>query len=61
MKCPNCGCRSKINISEGKGYSQDIRECGACGTVWSFVESQIKIIQEGKQVLMECSQMCGED
>lgn len=48
MKCPNCNNRKKIDVEEGDGFSQDIRECEACGCVWTFKGDKRVIIKEGE-------------
>lgn len=53
MKCPSCQNRTQVDIHEADGYSQDSRECGICGCVWTFHENQRVIIKEGKTLLLE--------
>lgn len=36
MKCPVCKDRQHVDIDSADGYSQDIRECGSCGALWTF-------------------------
>lgn len=46
MKCPKCGDRKHVDIGEGDGFSQDIRECQTCGFVWTFNGNDRVIIKE---------------
>ena len=47
MKCPMCKSRNKIEIDlHAEGFSQDARECGVCGAVWTFSGNTLKIIQK---------------
>jgi len=46
MKCPLCKDREHIEIDlHAEGFSQDIRECGDCGGIWTFSKDTIKIIK----------------
>jgi uncharacterized Zn finger protein len=46
MKCPICKGREQVSIDlHADGFSPAIRECGACGTVWTFSKNKLKIIQ----------------
>ena len=47
MKCPMCKSRNQVEIDlHADGFSQDARECGACGAVWTFSGSTLKIIKK---------------
>ena len=47
MKCPVCKSRKQIDLDlHAEGFAQDARECGFCGTIWTFSGETIKIIQE---------------
>lgn len=56
MKCPKCGDRKSIDIDmHSSGFTAEhspVKECGACGLVWSVKivngETKIDIIKEGK-------------
>jgi hypothetical protein len=46
MKCPLCKSRKHIEIHlHADGFSQDARECGDCGGIWTFSGNVIKIIK----------------
>ncbi len=46
MKCPLCKDRSSVEIDlHAEGFSQDARECGSCGAVWTFSGEKLKIIK----------------
>ena len=46
MKCPLCKSREHIEIDlHSDGFSQNIRECGDCGGVWTFSGKTMKIIK----------------
>jgi transcription elongation factor Elf1 len=46
MKCPLCRSREHIEIGlHADGFSQDIRECGDCGAVWTYSGKTLKMIQ----------------
>ena len=46
MKCPKCKNREHIEIDlHADGFSQDARECGDCGCVWTFSAGELKIIK----------------
>lgn len=46
MKCPLCKSRENIEINlHAEGYSQDARECGKCGGIWTFSGENLKIIK----------------
>lgn len=48
MKCPLCKNREHIEIDlHAEGFSQDARECGDCGGVWTFSGKTLKIIKIG--------------
>jgi dUTP pyrophosphatase len=47
MKCPMCGNRDKIVVDEADGFSQDTRECGECGCIWTWKDEERKIIVTG--------------
>ena len=45
MKCPFCKGREHVEIDlHADGYSQDARECGDCGAVWTFSGAVMKTI-----------------
>lgn len=46
MKCPLCKSREHVEIDlHADGFSQDARECGDCGGVWTFSGDVMKIIR----------------
>ncbi len=46
MKCPLCKSREHVELDlHAEGFSQDARECGVCGGVWTFSGEAIKIIK----------------
>jgi len=46
MKCPLCKSRDHIDINlHAEGFSQDTRECGKCGGIWTFSGDTLKIIK----------------
>src|SRR5210317_377737 len=46
MKCPMCKSRKHLDIDlHADGFSQDVRECGDCGGVWTFSGNDLKIIK----------------
>ncbi len=46
MKCPFCKNREHVEIDlHADGFSQDIRECGACGGIWTFSGTEMKIVK----------------
>ena len=46
MKCPICKGRQHVELDlHADGYSQDVRECGDCGGVWTFSGNALKIIK----------------
>ena len=46
MKCPMCQSRQHIEIDlHADGFSQDLRECGDCGAIWTFSGRDRKIIK----------------
>ena len=46
MKCPICKKREHIEIDlHADGFSQDARECGDCGGIWTFSGNVLKIIK----------------
>ena len=46
MKCPTCKSRQHVEIDlHADGFSQDLRECGDCGCIWTFSGPQLKIIK----------------
>ncbi len=46
MKCPLCKSRKHVEIDlHAEGFSQDVRECGDCGCIWTFSGDAIKIIK----------------
>jgi uncharacterized Zn finger protein len=50
MKCPICKNREHIEIDlHADGFSQDARECGDCGTIWTFSGKVLKIIKQRDQ------------
>ena len=47
MKCPLCKSRGHIDIDlHADGFSQDARECGECGGIWTFSGDKLKIIKD---------------
>ena len=47
MKCPMCKSRNQVEIDlHADGFSQDARECGACGAMWTFSGDTLKIIKK---------------
>jgi transcriptional regulator NrdR family protein len=50
MKCPNCKHREHVEIDlHADGYAQDARECGDCGCVWTFKNTNLIIIRQGNK------------
>ena len=46
MKCPLCKSREHVEINlHADGFSQDARECGKCGGIWTFSGDALKIIK----------------
>jgi len=46
MKCPLCKSKEHVEIDlHAEGFSQDARECGVCGGVWTFSGDVLKIIK----------------
>ncbi|MCM2263973.1 MAG: hypothetical protein NDI73_02160 [Desulfuromonadales bacterium] len=46
MKCPLCKSREHVEINlHAEGFSQDARECGKCGGIWTFSGEHLKIIK----------------
>ncbi len=46
MKCPICKSRGHVEIDlHADGFSQDARECGDCGGIWTFSGAVLKIIK----------------
>ena len=46
MKCPICKSREHVEIDlHADGFSQDVRECGDCGSLWTFSANVLKIIK----------------
>ena len=47
MKCPLCKSREHVEIDlHADGFSQDVRECGDCGAIWTFSGNKLKVIKE---------------
>jgi len=46
MKCPRCKERKKVALSSSDGFSQDVRECGLCGAVWTFLGEELVMLDE---------------
>ena len=45
MKCPSCRNRQNIEIGlHADGFSQDVRECSACGAIWTYSGKILKMI-----------------
>ena len=63
MKCPLCRSREHVEIGlHADGFSQDTRECGTCGAIWTYSGKVLKMIQlptavksEGAQVFADFS------
>ncbi len=50
MKCHLCKGREHVEIDlHAEGFSQDARECGDCGAVWTFSGGVLRIIKGGVQ------------
>ena len=50
MKCPLCKSREHVEIDlHADGFSQDVRECGDCGAIWTFSGNTLKLIKESTQ------------
>jgi len=47
MKCPLCKDKLHIDVGAADGFSQDVRECNTCGTVWTFHGDERVVIKEG--------------
>lgn len=46
MKCPLCKSKEHVEIDlHAEGFSQDARECGNCGGIWTFSRGELKIIK----------------
>jgi transcription elongation factor Elf1 len=45
MKCPLCKARRVALDTHADGFSQDARECGECGAIWTFSGEHLKIIK----------------
>jgi transcription elongation factor Elf1 len=46
MKCPLCKSREHVEIDlHADGFSQDARECGDCGGIWTFSGDVMKLIR----------------
>ncbi len=45
MKCPLCKSRNVEIHLHADGFSQDARECGTCGGIWTFSGEKLKIIK----------------
>ena len=46
MKCPICKSREHVEIDlHADGFSQDARECGVCGGIWTFSGNVLKMIK----------------
>lgn len=45
MKCPLCKSRKVELHIHAEGFSQDARECGDCGGIWTFSGEHLKIIK----------------
>jgi len=46
MKCPLCKSREHVEIDlHAEGFSQDARECGVCGGIWTFSGEKLRIIK----------------
>lgn len=58
MKCPLCQNREQIEINlHADGFSQDARECGRCGGIWTFSGEALKIIKgQVKQQQRVCTE-----
>lgn len=50
MKCPLCKGREHVELDlHADGFSQDARECGDCGAIWTFSGHDLKIIKPRDQ------------
>lgn len=46
MKCPLCLSRQHVEIGlHADGFSQDIRECGECGAMWTYSGCTLKMVK----------------
>lgn len=45
MKCPLCKSRKVELHIHAEGFSQDARECGECGGIWTFSGEHLKVIK----------------
>jgi transcription elongation factor Elf1 len=45
MKCPLCQSRNVELHMHADGFSQDARECTACGGIWTFSGEKLKVIK----------------
>lgn len=53
MKCPVCKNREHVEIDlHADGFCQDARECGDCGSIWTFSGANLKILK-GRNVKTE--------
>lgn len=52
MKCPFCKSREHVELDlHADGFSQDARECGDCGAIWTFSGNTMKVIKTSNQKL----------
>lgn len=49
MKCPVCKNRGHVEIDlHSDGYCENMRECGVCGTVWTWKNGERQIVKKGE-------------
>ena len=54
MKCPLCKSRKHVELDlHADGFSQDVRECGDCGAVWTFSGEVRKIIKPSTSAVIK--------
>lgn len=61
MKCPLCFSRQHVEIGlHADGFSQDIRECGDCGAIWTYSGNALKMIHTPTAVKEQSGQIFSE-
>lgn len=50
MKCPECKERQHIELDlHSDGFSENVRECGDCGAMWTWKDDKRIIIKHGSE------------
>ncbi|WP_303721021.1 hypothetical protein [Malonomonas rubra] len=45
-KCPICKSSKHVEIDlHAEGYSEDVYECGDCGSIWAYPHNALKVIK----------------